>query len=250
MLAWLDHEAGPASDPGSAERAAALVRGRLRASDIDPGAVAATRRAIGLRCAPYLDAHDPALDSVRVGDGLSEPLPASVILCNPPWISYSGRQRGHAAPDAVSRDGGWPALHASAVSALVARLAPEGVAGFVLPGQVAALAGYAGLRRVLAARVRRVELLGEGAFPGVVSPACLVALGPASDEPLVTVASGRRVELPRALLLAEPERPWLPRLEDRSAACPGPPTWRRRSPARSSTSRHACSRKPPSLDPR
>jgi len=226
VLAWLDAAAGPATAPGAVEHAASLVRRHLVATDVDPAAVEATRRALVTRCAPSLGPGDPALARVRVADGLRTPEPATLLLCNPPWISFSGRHRGPR-PTASARAGeppgeGWPALHARAVPSLVARLAPDGAAGFVLPGQVASLVGYAPLRRALAARVRFVEILGEGAFPGVVSPVCLVALGPATRAPFVSIAAGRRTEIRRASLLAEPGRVWLPRLEDGFAAWPPP----------------------------
>lgn len=227
VQAWLDLVAGPASSPGAAERAAALVRERLSAADLDPAAVKATRAALVARCSPFLSPRDPALERVRMADGLQPSEPAALLLCNPPWVSFSGRHRGREAagaapPPDTPHARGWPSLHARAVPSLVARLMSHGAAGFVLPGQVASLTGYAPLRRALASRVRVVELLGEGAFPGVVSPACLVALGPATDLPLVTRSAGRSTEIARALLLAEPDRPWLPRFEDLFPAWPPP----------------------------
>ena len=228
VLAWLDHAAGPVTDPDAAGRAADLVRTRLRALDADPEAVAATRRALQLRCAPHLPPDDPALSRVRVGDGWSAPAElAAVILANPPWGSYSGRQAGRAgAPGDGPRPSGvttgWPAYHTRAVLGLLEHLRADGVAGFVLPGQVATLRGYGAFRRALAARVRHVEHLGEGAFPGIESPACLVIVGPAGPGPLQVRRGGHVESIPREALTADPVRPWLSRLEDRFAAWPPP----------------------------
>ena len=229
VLAWLEHAAGPVRDPASAGRAASLVRERLRAHDTDAEAVAATRAALVSRCAPWLPSRDAALGRVAVGDGFaSAGEPAAVILCNPPWASFSGRQAvpregapfelvSQAAPGAA-----WPALHTRAVAGALARLRPDGVAGFVLPGQVATLAGYGPFRRALAERVRAVAHLGEGAFPGVESPTCLLAVGPPTAAALAVHVDGRRVDVAREALRKEPERPWLPRLEDRFATWPPP----------------------------
>ena len=229
LLAWLDHAAGPASDPAATARAASLLRTGVWAFDVDPAAVAATRQALAARAAPHLRSSEPCLGRVTLGDGWSGAgEPVAVILANPPWASFSGRQArpvdgAPRAPDEGERGGRWPAYHTRAALGVLGRLRPDGVAGFVLPGQVATLGGYGAFRRALGARVRIVEHLGEGVFPGVESPACLVVVaGGATSAPLQVRLEGREVAIPRAALLAEPARPWLPRLEDRFPCWPPP----------------------------
>lgn len=110
-----------------------------------------------------------------------------VVLANPPWVSFSGRQASRLS--AARRDGlarryaafaGWPSLHA-AFCELAGNLAGEqGRIGLLLPMPVAELAGYAAARQALQ-RGRRLESLvelGEDAFAGVTEPAGMFVLGP------------------------------------------------------------------------
>lgn len=99
-----------------------------------------------------------------------------VVLGNPPWVSYTGRQQTEApgrmlplflqlAP-ATSR---WPATH-TAFLLLAARLfAPRGQGGVVLPRQVGDLDAYEPVRSAMAERatLQRLVDVGEDAFPGV-----------------------------------------------------------------------------------
>jgi len=133
------------------------------------------------------------------------------VLANPPWISLSGRQRGRSTGrDAgqAAQAGSWPALHTRLALRPLHLLAPGRIAGLLLPAQVADLPGYGGFRRAWAERVRLIERVGEDAFPGVVSPTCLVVAGPPSEEPLIEVRGATRDALPRAWLRADPEGPW------------------------------------------
>ncbi len=104
-----------------------------------------------------------------------------VVLCNPPWVSFSGRHGKSLGVD-ERRDlarrfksfGRWPTLHGPFVE-LAMQLATRRV-GLLLPAQVREFAGYDPLRCVVGARGRSVAWidLGEDAFEGVVQPACML----------------------------------------------------------------------------
>ncbi len=115
-----------------------------------------------------------------------------VVLCNPPWVSFSGRHGKALGPDerralatryrSFRR---WPTLHGPFVE-LAMQLATRRV-GLLLPAQVREFAGYAPLRSVVGARGRSATWidLGEDAFEGVVQPACalIVEVGEGAAAP-------------------------------------------------------------------
>lgn len=99
-----------------------------------------------------------------------------VVLGNPPWTSYTGRQQteapGRMLPlflQLCPETSRWPATH-TAFLLLAARLfGPQGQAGVVLPRQVGDLDAYAAARSAMAERsvLQRFVDVGEDAFPGV-----------------------------------------------------------------------------------
>lgn len=104
---------------------------------------------------------------------------AEVILANPPWVSFSGRQAQH-----ISRDDksflakrfrsfvGWPATHTAFAELCVDLTKPAGFIGLILPQQMADLAGYRCCREVIAktSTLKEANELGEGVFQGVTEP--------------------------------------------------------------------------------
>ena len=95
LLAWLDREAAQKDAAGVARQ----IHERVLACDINPVAVARTRAELARRFGGSPGALDMA--HLHVGDAFAwDPRDAGVgaptlILANPPWISLSGRQRGH-----------------------------------------------------------------------------------------------------------------------------------------------------------
>jgi hypothetical protein len=167
-------------DPACGEGAflAAAVRAGVAESqvlgvDLDPVAVAAARQAL------------PGVE-VRQGDALGGALKGlsfELVLGNPPWVSYSGRQaerrgRGRGGTE------GWPAAHAEFLEQAVTRWSTRLVA-LVLPAQVGHLAGYAALRERVVGTTGLVEARawGEGVFAGVVAPVMTVLLDRAHRGP-------------------------------------------------------------------
>lgn len=120
-----------------------------------------------------------------------------VVVGNPPWASYSGRQ---AVPlDAWSASyysshfrsfGGWKALHSLFIEQALRITAEGGTLALLVPAQVADLKGYGPVRAVLrsyAVISEPAPYFGEAAFVGVTQPSCAVIaskiLSTASDPP-------------------------------------------------------------------
>jgi hypothetical protein len=235
LLAWLDQELQDHAPIDRARGTAQLLRERIRAFDRDPLAVEATRCALLERGFPWLHPGDEALGAVAAIDAMAEPTPAplrdalgdaSALLINPPWASFSGRERqdgaGAARPSTAGNDEGWPALHTRFVGRCL-ELAPEGVyAGLVLPGQVAGLKGYGAFRARHAERVRAVRPLGEGVFHGVTSETLLMVLGPATMSVLEILGDDSSARIPRRALREQPTRPWTPEPPDAKPGWPPP----------------------------
>ena len=107
-----------------------------------------------------------------------------VVLGNPPWVSYTGRQRVVVSPGvlrlllhrfpSVAR---WPATHTAFSILAVKLLAKHRRAGLVLPKQIAELAAYGPARAEITATARLSELVdaGEDAFSGVTQTVGLFA---------------------------------------------------------------------------
>jgi hypothetical protein len=104
-----------------------------------------------------------------------------VVVGNPPWISFSGRQR-QAAPTTLMNYwsehyqgfAGWRSTHGLFLERAVKLIGSKGYVGLVLPLQVCDLSGYGRLRRVVeqyASLVEPVTEIGEDGFGGVTGPA-------------------------------------------------------------------------------
>jgi hypothetical protein len=113
-----------------------------------------------------------------------------VIIGNPPWASYSGRQAvslaktdEHYYSAAYKLFEGWKSLHSLFIERSMLLASGLGSIGLLLPAQVADLDGYESVRKAIrrAYDVREpLPYFGESAFSGVVQPTCaLIVVGPA-----------------------------------------------------------------------
>lgn len=160
----------------------AWAEGGLCGLDSDPRAVAAANRVLAQalgRKRPFARVADALDRRAQLG-------PWDVVLCNPPWISFSGRHAAEIAPAdrrRLARDysafAGWPSLHAAFAQRCAELVPPGGVLGLLLPAQMGDLAGYAAARKAVTARhaLLHVIELGEHAFAGVTEPALLLVFG-------------------------------------------------------------------------
>lgn len=152
-----------------------------------------------------------------LASGLRWPAECSIVA-NPPWLSFSGRHRGHG--ESPSALGGWPSLQGAFLDRIATYCAEhDGRARLLLPGSILELSGYEPLRRSVAERVHLAavpEELGEKAFPGVIEPAVLLELaaGPGSFESPSTREAG-----PHQALLEQLAS--FPTLPDKTFADPG-----------------------------
>jgi len=114
------------------------------------------------------------------------------VLANPPWVSFSGRERVAISPAERARlrerfesFAGWPSLQGPFLERALDLVRPGGRVGFVLPRQVLELQRYAPLRNVVAARARilEVEDLGERVFDGICEPTATVILEAGAGAP-------------------------------------------------------------------
>ena len=130
-----------------------------------------------------------------------------VLIGNPPWVSYTGRQKASASAGllrsllnrfpCMTR---WPSTHAAFLVLAVELLSRHGRAGLVLPRQVSEQAAYGAARAEVTSRARLtgpVVDVGENAFPAVSQSVGLftLAAGAAeqrhSDAPWPLTSSGR-----------------------------------------------------------
>lgn len=101
-----------------------------------------------------------------------------VVLGNPPYLSYSGRQATELAPPlreylfSTFDARGWPTAHGFFIEQSIRRLSRRYVA-FIVPAQVGHLEGYASAREALSRKghVNEVVYWGEEVFADVVTPA-------------------------------------------------------------------------------
>jgi len=167
----------PACGDGELLRA---VRARCRHAalfgvDLDPHAVKSARGSLG---------HTAQLHRADSLAYLWRDRSFDIVVANPPWVSFSGRQAAPLTPDrrAALRERfelfrSWPSLHSAYVQ-LAVRIARWRVA-ILLPAQVCDLERYAPVRAYLRAHGRLQEpalALGEDAFEGVTQPSCIVVL--------------------------------------------------------------------------
>ena len=112
----------------------------------------------------------------------------ALVLANPPWVSYSGRQ---AAPRPAGFDelrrrfpslAGWPSLHGAFLERIAEHVhSSRRAAGVLMPASVCELAGYATLRERATELAELLEApldLGESSFRDVCEPAVRLTLGP------------------------------------------------------------------------
>jgi len=154
----------------------------------------------------------------------------TVVLANPPWVSFSGRESAPATAEHLRRHralsaslGRWPSLHGAFLARIAAHVEAERLpARILLPASVAEQEGYGPLRRETTRRARlqvAPERLEEGAFADVSVPGLLLTLEPrarsgaGSPEPWTTIG-GREAELLAPLRSC-------PRLPEGSFADPG-----------------------------
>ena len=202
MSEAIDPRGVVATPPTLARRVAGLVPTDARV--LDPccgrGALLCAARDAGLpaeRLAGIeLCAEDAALTRealpealVEVADALEVAWPPGTwIVANPPWCSFSGRQRS---PITGESKGGWPSMHGAFLERIALHVQREGTGAVVLlPASVLELEGYGPLRERVSAHAALAAApieLGEDAFPGVLEPAVLLqltpALGPGSSAP-------------------------------------------------------------------
>lgn len=175
---------------------APLLGGKLHGWEIERG-IAEGARHVLQAAGKCLGARVASLVSCRDGLLSDEREMFDVVLANPPWKSFSGRQAQEIDPmlralyaRKFGAFAGWPATH-TAFAEQSARLMKRqgGRIGILLPYQVADLEGYAPLRRALAqlVSVERIVDLGENAFAGVTEPCGLFVFaagkGDISGEP-------------------------------------------------------------------
>jgi hypothetical protein len=190
-----------------------ILRDHIYGVDREPRAIETTRLTLLIQCYDGppggADAPSPELgDNLRLGDALIGPdiyhdpamrglsaeecaaqlpldwqaaFPAiggrggfDVVIGNPPYLSYSGRQ-AIAVPAPVRRylrgrygRAGWPAAHTFFIERAVTGLARRRIA-FVVPDQVGHLAGYAPTRALLTG-VTEVRYWGERVFADATTP--------------------------------------------------------------------------------
>lgn len=100
-----------------------------------------------------------------------------LVIGNPPYLSYSGRQATKLAPDlrtyyeAHYDFSGWPSAHGLFIQRALRLLSRRFVA-FIVPGQVGHLDRYASIRESIdtESQLRQVHYWGEDVFDGVVTP--------------------------------------------------------------------------------
>jgi hypothetical protein len=175
--------------------------------DIDPVAVETTRLALR-RAVLNGESKDGGatplpdfVDNIRCGNALvDEQAEFDVVVGNPPYLSYSGRQavalpaEERAYYQAHYCASGWLTAHGMFIE-LAARLARRAVA-MIVPGQVGHLAGYAGVREALVRRMGPVEVRywGESVFPGITTPALTFVADTAYRGPVRIVSPIGREE--------------------------------------------------------
>ena len=216
---WVEHGGDPAAHQAIRVR---LLRDSLFGCDLDPWAVriamAGLSHAAGLPpcrwqrrlvCHDGLDPRLPFTESDASGS-------FDVVIGNPPFMSYSGRQ-ARLLPNRYGRwwgtalrEDAWPSLHGLFVRQAV--VLSRCTVGLVLPAQVGQLEGYGAVRRAFQAgfQLHEVRYWGEALFPGATTPA-LTAIAVADERRRTTrivpaVGEGGSVRLEGAVPWVAPSR--------------------------------------------
>ncbi len=160
-----------------------LARRGLFGVDIDPKFVEAARqrirRQVGDPRSSELDRHIVCADALEHPEAWPRDC---VVLANPPWVSFSGRQAGKRASAHPKRHRGWPSLQGEFVERIAHYVAANGTAArLLLPGSVTELERYGPLRSEVTRWARVLgepRELGDTAFRDVVEPAVMLTLVP------------------------------------------------------------------------
>jgi hypothetical protein len=160
-----------------------LARGGLFGVDIDPTFVQAARerirRQIGEPRSSALDRHIVCADALEHPGAWPR---GCVVLANPPWVSFSGRQAVKRPSARNKRHRGWPSLQGEFVERIAQYVAANGTAArLLLPGSVTELERYGPLRSEVTRWARVLgepQELGDTAFRDVVEPAVILTLVP------------------------------------------------------------------------
>jgi hypothetical protein len=123
-----------------------------------------------------------------------------VVIGNPPYVSYGGRQAVSLPPSQARyfadhyECAGWATAH-SLFMERAAKLLAKRLVSFIVPDQVGHLEGYRSLRGVLLRRggLREVKYWGEGVFEGVTTPSMTFVLdvqAPANGVTCIRNADG------------------------------------------------------------
>jgi hypothetical protein len=108
-----------------------------------------------------------------------------VVIGNPPYLSFSGRQKAvsgeslHGINRKNGRSGGWPSAHGLFILRAAELVADKGIISFVTPGQVGLLRGYGPVRASLleVCNLLEVRYWGEDTFRGVTTPVLTFVAG-------------------------------------------------------------------------
>jgi hypothetical protein len=202
LVAWHDERG---ARPLDVERRIEVLLDGVFGVDLDPRAVEVTKLSLALAAiggrTPDPTASLRALarldDNIRCGNSLVATefdYAASfadvfaeggfdVVLGNPPYVSYGGRQAVEL-PAETRRyferhyeSGGWATAHSLFMERSAKHLS-RGLVSFIVPDQVGHLAGYRGLREILGreGHVTEVRYWGENVFKGVVTPSLTFVL--------------------------------------------------------------------------
>jgi len=196
-----------------------IIAGRcIYGVDIDPVAVELAGLSLWLYAAdPGAPSHGAA-KHLRCGNSLHHfdwggQFPAAArgfdaVIGNPPYLSFSGRQRPGLSQwtkrlDARGKPGGWQTMHGLFMLKSLELAKRSGLVSMVVPDQVGHLKGYEPLRsRMLeAGRLLEVRYWGEEVFEGVTSPALTFIIrktqGTSNDDVELPDTESPQVDEPR-----------------------------------------------------
>lgn len=180
----------------------------LIGTDIGHGDAESPRRAERLSELNPFDWEDPesGFGTVLSAGGFD------LVIGNPPYLSYSGRQAAPLADDVRAYFEehydfrGWPTAHGLFIQRAVHTLSRQ-LVSFIVPAQVAHLEGYSPTRKSIdeSSALRQVHYWGDGVFQGVVTPSLSFIADKGHRGP---VAIGSTERSPQPLKREEPGSPW------------------------------------------